>query len=194
MVRNLNKKGYWRTWSNGYRGDVYFAPPPSTTITLPAKTTAFYFYVEPNDPGTFSVTATASGTSSGAVKVRGAGGATFFGFVAKGGAHLTTIKVSSSDRSRARSTPAASPSASSGSTRAEAPAAEPGAEAPAAGRRRRAAGAGRRSNARAAHHTGPGAAVGQPSRIRRVEIKAWVMRGSGPSLSDCRRRGPIRIP
>jgi hypothetical protein len=105
VVRNLNKKGYWLTWSNGYRGDVYFAPPPSTTITLPAKTTAFYFYVEPNDPGTFSVTATASGTSSGAVKVRGAGGATFFGFVAKGGGHLTTIKVSSSDRYKSKKHP-----------------------------------------------------------------------------------------
>jgi len=105
VVRNLNKKGYWRTWSNGYRGDVYFAPPPSTTMTLPAKTTAFYFYVEPNDPGMFSVTATASGTSSGAVKVRGHKGATFFGFVAKGGAHLTTIKVSSSDRYKSKKHP-----------------------------------------------------------------------------------------
>lgn len=105
VVKNVNKKGYWRTWSNSYRGDVYFAPPPSTTITLPANTTAFYFYVEPNDPGKFSVTATASGTSSGPVKVLGAGGATFFGFVAKGGAHLSTIKVSSSDRFRSRKHP-----------------------------------------------------------------------------------------
>jgi hypothetical protein len=105
VVKNLNKKGYWRTWSNDYHGDVYFAPPPSTTITLPAKTTAFYFYVEPNDPGGFTVTATASGTSSGAVKVRGAGGAKFFGFVAKSGAHLTTIKVSSSDRYKSKKRP-----------------------------------------------------------------------------------------
>jgi hypothetical protein len=105
VIRNLNKKGYWRTWSNGYRGDVYFAPPPSTTITLPANTTAFYFYVEPNDPGKFSVTATASGTSSGPVKVLGAGGATFFGFVAKGGAHLSTIKVGSTDRYRGKKHP-----------------------------------------------------------------------------------------
>ncbi len=105
VVRNLNKKGYWRTWSNGYHGDVYFVPPPSATITLPAKTTAFYFYVEPNDPGTFKVTATASGTSSGAVKVDGSSGATFFGFVAKGGAHLTSIKVSSSDRFRNKKHP-----------------------------------------------------------------------------------------
>ena len=104
-IKNVNKRGYWRTWSNGYRGDVYFAPPPSTTITLPANTTAFYFYVEPNDPGKFTVTATASGTGSGPVKVLGAGGATFFGFVAKGGAHLSTIKVSSSDRFRNKKHP-----------------------------------------------------------------------------------------
>ena len=103
-IKNVNKRGYWRTWSNGYRGDVYFAPPPSTTITLPANTTAFYFYVEPNDPGKFTVTATASGTGSGPVKVLGAGGATFFGF-AKGGAHLSTIKVSSSDRFRNKKHP-----------------------------------------------------------------------------------------
>lgn len=95
-----NKKGYWRTWSNGYRGDVYFAPGTSITISLPTNTTAFYFYAEPDDPGTFTVTATASGTTSGPVKVVGAGGAKFFGFIAKGGAHLSTVTVSTNDRKR----------------------------------------------------------------------------------------------
>jgi hypothetical protein len=105
VVKNQNKKGYWRTWSNSYRGDVYYTSPPSTTITLPAGTTAFYLYVEPNDPGVFKVTATAGGKSSGPVKVRGAGGAKFFGFVAKGGAHLSSVKISSSDRYKNKNHP-----------------------------------------------------------------------------------------
>jgi hypothetical protein len=95
-----NKKGYWRTWSNGYRADVYFAPGTSITISLPTNTTAFYFYAEPDDPGTFKVTATASGTTSGPVKIVGAGGAKFFGFIAKGGAHLSTVTVSTNDKKR----------------------------------------------------------------------------------------------
>ncbi len=104
-----NKKYYWRAWSNGYRGDVYlavherraaFVPATSITISLPTNTTAFYFYAEPDDPGTFKVTATASGTTSGPVKVVGAGGAKFFGFIAKGGGHLSTVTVSTNDRKR----------------------------------------------------------------------------------------------
>src|SRR5205823_12856005 len=77
----------WATWSNGYTGDVYACiatettPCTTLTITLPANTVAFYFYVEPNNFATFTVTATlADGTTSGPVSVAGNSGATYFGF------------------------------------------------------------------------------------------------------------------
>jgi hypothetical protein len=102
VIKNKKKIGYWRTWSHNYHGDVYYVAP-SATLSLPADTTAFYFYVEPNDPGTFKVTASTTGASSGPVKVTGKGGARFFGFVAKAGAQLTSITVSSSDRATKKS-------------------------------------------------------------------------------------------
>jgi hypothetical protein len=95
------KKGQWMSWSNHYHGSVY-AVYPRVTLELPARTDAFYFYAEPNDsvPGhrSFSVTATTAGATSGPVRVRSTGGAKFFGFVAKGGATLTSIAVTSTDR------------------------------------------------------------------------------------------------
>ena len=90
------RSAWWRTWSNRYRGDVYFTYRP-VTIRLPAGTTAFYLYAEPNDGLWFDVTARTTGATSGRVRVNGLGGAKFFGFVAAGGATLTTITVSSSD-------------------------------------------------------------------------------------------------
>ncbi len=96
-----HKSGYWQTWSNHYRGDVYEVNP-STTLTLPARTTAFYFYAEPNDSTarhpTFAITASTSGATSGPVQVHGFAGAMFFGFVATGGRQLKSITVRSNDQ------------------------------------------------------------------------------------------------
>jgi hypothetical protein len=94
IVKNLNKPGYWKTWSNGYHGDVYFIDGSTLTMTLPPKTKAFYFYAEPNVHNFFKVTASSGGASSGPVQVHGNAGAKFFGFVAKGG-DLTSITVTS---------------------------------------------------------------------------------------------------
>ncbi len=104
VVKNVARKGNWRTWSNHYHGDVYFFAP-SATLTLPSGTTAFYFYAEPNDRGKFKITATSGAATSGPVAVRGIGGAKFFGFVAKGGAQLTTITVRSTDRKTSATDP-----------------------------------------------------------------------------------------
>jgi hypothetical protein len=92
-----NRVGYWLRWSHGYHGDVYYVYP-STTITLPPGTQAFYFYAEPEDANSYSVTASTPGATSGPVKVNGMGGAKFFGFVAKGGAELSTVEVASNDQ------------------------------------------------------------------------------------------------
>jgi hypothetical protein len=98
----------WATWSHGYTGDVYtdFTPGGvnaandvdyTLTLTLPAGTTAFYFYVEGNQFNTVKISATALGSdrsrASGAAQVNGFAGATFFGFYATGDETITTIVV-----------------------------------------------------------------------------------------------------
>jgi hypothetical protein len=93
-----NSAGCWQTWSNGYSGDVYATSSGSITITLPASTAAFYFYAEPDQFETFSITATSNdGTTSGSIPVAGQAGAEYFGFYATGGASLTSITVSGTD-------------------------------------------------------------------------------------------------
>lgn len=48
----------WETWSHGYTGDVYYTQGiQSITLTLPANTTAFYFYAEPKASATYTITA-----------------------------------------------------------------------------------------------------------------------------------------
>jgi peptidoglycan/LPS O-acetylase OafA/YrhL len=96
LVHFRVKHSSWQTWSNGYHGDVYYVSN-SVTITLPAKTDAFYFYAEPNDQKRFRIRASTTGASSGAVRVHGNAGAKYFGFAATGGALLTSITVSSND-------------------------------------------------------------------------------------------------
>lgn len=56
----------WLEWGHGYTGDVYsqVAGFPGATLTLPAGTRAFYFYVSPNS-GTYDFTVTANGSSGG---------------------------------------------------------------------------------------------------------------------------------
>jgi hypothetical protein len=93
-----NPSGCWQTWSNGYSGDVYATGSESVTLTLPAGTQAFYFYAEPDEFMTFSMTATtSSGTTSGAIPVAGFAGAQYFGFYSTGSAPLATITVSGGD-------------------------------------------------------------------------------------------------
>jgi hypothetical protein len=93
-----NPNGCWQTWSNGYSGDVYATSSGAITLTLPPSTNAFYFYAEPDEFETFSITATSSdGTTSGAIPVAGNAGAQYFGFYTTGSDPLTTITVSGDD-------------------------------------------------------------------------------------------------
>jgi len=91
----------WRTWSNGYTGSVYYtvtAGKSKVTLTLPAKTVAFFLYVEPNTFSTFNLTATAqNGVSSGPRTVFGKAGARYVGFYATGGVRLKTITITCDD-------------------------------------------------------------------------------------------------
>jgi hypothetical protein len=86
----------WGSWSNGYAGDVYFlADQTCLIITLPARTRAFYFYVEPDSFGTYRVSATAQdGTNTGAFSVNGDSGARYVGFFRTGKAFISSIAVS----------------------------------------------------------------------------------------------------
>ena len=98
-VQKLTAPTSWSAvWGNGYTGPVFFSQPASATLTLPPGTTAFYFYSEPDQYGTYSVTAvTDSGTSSGAIPVTvgtSSGAANGFGFYADGGDSIKTITIS----------------------------------------------------------------------------------------------------
>lgn len=89
----------WATWSHGYTGPVYESPTAggsqtTRTLTLPAGTTAFYMYVEPNTFNVFNVECvTNSGVSSGLIPVNGSAGANGFGFYATYGDTLSTVTV-----------------------------------------------------------------------------------------------------
>jgi hypothetical protein len=90
----------WGTWSNGYTGDVYYDLGTTLTMTLPAGTGAFYFYLEPVSFGTFTFEAVAQdGTTSGPVSVAGNSGAKYFGFYGTGGAAIKTIEVTNTGAS-----------------------------------------------------------------------------------------------
>jgi hypothetical protein len=89
----------WATWSNGYKGDVYFLDEGSSvTLTLPNYTTAFYFYAEPNQFSSHSITASSGGTLL-SQQVLGQAGAEFFGFYTTGTGVISSITISSNDRS-----------------------------------------------------------------------------------------------
>jgi hypothetical protein len=91
-------EGCWQTWSNGYSGDVYATDSGSITLTLPPSAKAFYFYAEPDQFMTFSMTATSdNGTTSGPIAVTGFAGAEYFGFYSTGPATIRTITVSGGD-------------------------------------------------------------------------------------------------
>jgi PEP-CTERM motif len=86
----------WATWSNGYTGDVYWTGETTVTFTLPALTSAFYFYAEPDQFSVFNITAT-SGTTILAENVDGSAGAKFFGFFTDGSVFLNTISITTTD-------------------------------------------------------------------------------------------------
>lgn len=83
----------WGTWGNSYNGDVYWLDEEtygsidpvtglyasSLTLTLPADTKAFYFYLEPNFFGTFDFVVSSDSVSK-TLQVDGNGGAQGIGF------------------------------------------------------------------------------------------------------------------
>jgi predicted esterase len=85
----------WRTWSNGFKGSVYWSGSATTSsLKLPAKTQAFYLYVEPDDFQNFNVyVSTNTGAASGEATVLGDHGAKYFGFYTKGNTSLKTITI-----------------------------------------------------------------------------------------------------
>jgi len=91
----------WATWSHGYTGDVYMdwpaeVPATTVTLTLPAGTTAFYLYIEPDPFDIVDITATTnSGATSGAIPVDGDGGANGFGFYTNASDTIATITINS---------------------------------------------------------------------------------------------------
>ncbi|MDP2955967.1 MAG: hypothetical protein Q8N53_06080, partial [Longimicrobiales bacterium] len=88
----------WATWSNGFRGNVYPTGGSKTqTITLPAGTKAFYFYVEPNPFSlqTFQVVAQPGDVSSGSFSAHGSSGAVYVGVFDRGGT-ITSVTITGS--------------------------------------------------------------------------------------------------
>jgi len=88
----------WQTWSNRYKGDVYYLNSGTTvTLTLPTATTAFYFYAEPQSFDDFKIKASVGSTLLSQV-VDGLYGAEFFGFYTTGTETFSSITISTSDR------------------------------------------------------------------------------------------------
>ena len=87
-------------WAGGYNGALYFSNYSATeTLTLPANTHAFYFYVESNYHGlTYSYTVTTdSGATSSPVSVTGGGGGYGFAFYSTAGENIASITITGVD-------------------------------------------------------------------------------------------------
>ncbi|GLR17321.1 IPTL-CTERM sorting domain-containing protein [Portibacter lacus] len=106
--QNVSKRtindGWNSLWSHGYTGDVYFNTTSSLTLTFPAGTSAFYFYAETNQFGSFTMEAIGSdGTSSGPIDVftsPSVGGSQYFGFYTDSEAcEIMTITITTDDTS-----------------------------------------------------------------------------------------------
>jgi hypothetical protein len=88
----------WLTWSNGYSGNIYAQQtldPTSSyyvdvTLTLPAGTTAFYLYAEPQLWDFYTITATANDGTILSQSPNGDAGAEGYGFY---GSDLATITI-----------------------------------------------------------------------------------------------------
>lgn len=103
----------WATWSNGFNGHVYHydltavsepAQTDSITLTLPASTKAFYFYVEPEffGPFDFQISATTADGGSNMIPaqlINGQGNAKGYGFYVADAAapSLTTVSIAGTD-------------------------------------------------------------------------------------------------
>ncbi len=89
----------WGTWSHGYVGDIFYTGGPmSQTLTLPAGTSAFYMYVEPNPFSlqTFEVVANPGGLSSGSFSAEGYMGAAYVGVYDSSGGAISSLTVTGS--------------------------------------------------------------------------------------------------
>ena len=85
----------WGTWSSGYTGEI-LANFHSTSVpfVLGTAVSAFGFFAEPDDAGTFDITLTTSDDSVLTQSVYFDGGAAFFGWT---GAGISSFTVSSTD-------------------------------------------------------------------------------------------------
>jgi hypothetical protein len=84
----------WATWSHGYTGDVYYSNgSTSVGLTLPADTTAFILYAQPNPFARHLITATAQDGTSVTQNPDGASGASAYGFHVEGAGTITNIHV-----------------------------------------------------------------------------------------------------
>jgi len=84
----------WGTWSHGYTGDVYWTGgATSVAMTMPAGTSAFYFYAEPNPFNVYEIVATAQDGTQITQMVDGSGGASYYGFYGTGGSLIGSIAV-----------------------------------------------------------------------------------------------------
>jgi hypothetical protein len=89
----------WDTWSHGYAGDVYFAAGATTlTLTLPPRTLAFQFYLQPEVWDLFEFQVSSGGTLSPVFTVDGDSGARYVGIHSTDPASpLTTIVIQNTD-------------------------------------------------------------------------------------------------
>lgn len=89
----------WDTWSHGYAGDVYVAEGQATlSLTLPAGTAAFSFYVQPDAWDLFEFQVSAGGSTSAAFTVDGDSGARYVGIYSTDpGQPLTQVWIENTD-------------------------------------------------------------------------------------------------
>jgi hypothetical protein len=90
----------WTTWSHDYKGDVYWSGEDRyfITLTMPAGTSAFYFYAQPYGSAEHTITASAydgvSVVTEISQSVSGSSGASYFGFYGTNGSVIASIVVS----------------------------------------------------------------------------------------------------
>jgi hypothetical protein len=102
--RTVPNGGWASAWGHGYAGPVFFTNGSTTaTLTLPAGTKAFYFYMHGDSYGTRTFTATTnSGATSGAIPITtsapgGAASAIGFAFYSTAGETITSITITGDD-------------------------------------------------------------------------------------------------
>ena len=89
--------GGWLTWSQGSPSglDVYYQSASIMTLDLPAQTTAFHFYAQPNlaQAPSYNITATHEDGTFLSLDVDGDGGAAGYGFYVTDSSFLTSITI-----------------------------------------------------------------------------------------------------